>query len=273
MRETHRQGGMVNWAHLRDELEFALDAALGELDTVDILTDTKIPETLIFWYHLLNCGFRLPATAGTDRADPHIPVGHQRVYTSLEGPLNYDGWIETIRRGASFVTNGPMVELTVDGAGPGSEIEASTPRALWVRAEANSQLPFERLEIIVNGRVVRSALASSSGRRARLVFELPLKGPAWVAARALGSHHREIMYYGHPEWAHPVVGHTNPVWVHSGGERLVVRESAEFLLDRVLKLEAWASEEAYFGDEARRQEALATIRRGIDFYRDLTRNR
>ena len=38
MRETHRQGGLVGWAHLRDELEFALDAALGELETVDILT-------------------------------------------------------------------------------------------------------------------------------------------------------------------------------------------------------------------------------------------
>src|SRR5262249_28276008 len=101
MRETHRQGGLVNWAHLRGELEFPLDAALGEVDTVDILTDTKIPETFTLWYSLLNCGFRIPATAGTDRADPHIPVGHQRVYTRAEGPLNYDGWIETIRRGAS----------------------------------------------------------------------------------------------------------------------------------------------------------------------------
>ena len=265
MRETHRQGGLVNWAHLRGELEFPLDAALGELDTVDILTDTKMPDTLISWYHLLNCGFRLPATAGTDRADPHIPIGHQRTYTRLEGSLNYDGWIETIRRGASFVTNAPMVELTVDGVGPGSELEATTQRALKVRAEANSQIPFERLEIILNGRVVRSVPASSEGRSARLVFDLPVKGPAWIAARAMGSFHPEIMYYGHPEWAHPVVGHTNPVWVRSGGERLAVRESAEFLLDWVRKLEAWARDEAYFGDDTRRQEALTTIRRGIDF--------
>src|SRR5262249_27361000 len=161
--------------------------ALGEVDTVDILTDTKIPETFTLWYSLLNCGFRIPATAGTDRADPHIPVGHQRVYTRAEGPLNYDGWIETIRRGASFVTNAPMVELTVDGAGPGSDLEAPTSRPLQVRAEANSQLPFERLEIIVNGRVVRTAPASASGRSSRLAFELPLKGPAWIAARALGA--------------------------------------------------------------------------------------
>ncbi|MEO7653483.1 MAG: hypothetical protein ABIZ80_23740, partial [Bryobacteraceae bacterium] len=60
MRETHKQGGLVSWAHQRDELEFPLDAALGQLDAVDIVTDTKIDQALTFWYSMLNCGLRLP---------------------------------------------------------------------------------------------------------------------------------------------------------------------------------------------------------------------
>ena len=268
MRETHRQGGLVNWAHLRDELEFALDAALGQLDTVDILTDTEMPQTLTFWYSLLNCGFRIPATGGTDRAEAHIPIGHQRVYARLDPPFSYAQWIEAIRKGATFVTNAPMVELTVDGAGPGGEIMLDAPRALRVRAVAESQLPFTTLDVVVNGEVVRSEPAAG-GRRARVEFDLPVRGSVWIAARALGARHPEIMYYPHPGWSHPVVGHTSPVYVRYRNEPLAVAASARFLLERVRKLEAWVRDEAYFGDEARRREALAATAQGIEFYRRL----
>ena len=47
MRETHRQGGLVNWAHLRPaQLEFPIDMVFGEIDTADILTHTRLPQTL-----------------------------------------------------------------------------------------------------------------------------------------------------------------------------------------------------------------------------------
>ena len=88
MRETHEQEGLVNWAHLRKELEFALDAALGELDAVDILANTRVREAQRSWYHLLNCGFRLPATAGTDRGGPAKPVGHHRTLRAAGGAIH-----------------------------------------------------------------------------------------------------------------------------------------------------------------------------------------
>jgi hypothetical protein len=267
MRETHRQGGLVNWAHLRHELEFPLDAALGELDTVDILTDTVLPDALTSWYHMLNCGLRLGATAGTDRDAPHIPIGHQRVYTRHDGPFSYAQWIDAIRKGASFVTNGPMVGLTVDGLGPGEEHVLSGPRRLRVEAWAESQIPFRTLDVVVNGEIARSAAAIDGGRRARLAFELPVSGPAWIAARALGDKHPEIMYYPHPEWSQPVGAHTSPVYVKYRDERLGVPASARVLLERLRKLETWARDEAYFGDERRKQEALETIARGMEIYR------
>ena len=237
---------------------------------MDILTDTHIPQTFTFWYHLLNCGFRLPVTAGSDRSPPHIPIGHQRVYTRVTPPLTYERWIEAIRRGASFVTNGPMLDLTVDGAGPGSELDVPAQRALRIRARAESQLPFKQLEIIINGSVVHSAPAESEGRRAQLEVDLPVKGPAWIAARALGDLHPEIIFYPRTDWTHPVAAHTSPVWIRGSG-RLAVGESADFMLQRVLKLEVWARNQAFFGDEQHRRDALATIQRGIDFYRGLAR--
>ena len=117
----------------------------GEIDTADILTHTRLPQTLKLWYHLLNCGFRLPATAGTDRIGPEEPVGHQRVYVKLEEPLTYPGWMEGLRQGRSFVTNGPMVSLSVNGRGPGETVTLSNPKVLRIQARGRSLRPFERL--------------------------------------------------------------------------------------------------------------------------------
>jgi hypothetical protein len=63
----------------------------------------------------------------------------------LDGKFDYARWLDGIRRGASFVTNGPMVTMTVDGSGPGSKLRTPAPKRVRIRAEASSQLLFERL--------------------------------------------------------------------------------------------------------------------------------
>ena len=34
------------------------------------------------------------------------------------------GWFDALKRGETFVTNGPMLELSVNGKGMGSELQA-----------------------------------------------------------------------------------------------------------------------------------------------------
>ena len=265
MRETHRQGGLVNWAHLRPaQKEFPIDMVLGEIDTADILTHTRLPQTLKLWYSLLNCGFRLPATAGTDRIAPEEPVGHQRVYVKLGGPLTYPGWMEGLRQGRSFVTNGPMVSLSLDGRGPGETLTLSKSKVLRVEARGRSLRPFERLEIVVNGRVAASVPARDQGRRAELSLDLPADQSLWIAARCMGGSPEETSI-----WTHPLFAHANPVYVDYAGRKLADPESGCYLLDFLKPLEKWAREEAYFENRQRRDQALSTIRQGMDFYRRL----
>lgn len=265
MRETHRQGGLVNWAHLRPaQLEFPIDMVFGEIDTADILTHTRLPQTLKLWYHLLNCGFRLPATAGTDRIGPEEPVGHQRVYVRLDGPLTYPGWMEGLRRGRSFVTNGPMVSLSVDGREPGDTLTLNKPKVLRIQARAHSLRPFERLEIVVNGRVAASVPAQDQGRRAQLSLEYPADRSLWMAARCMGGSPEETSI-----WTHPLFAHANPVYIDYPGRDLAEVESGCHLLDFLKPLEKWAREEAWFENQQRKDDSLATIRKGMDFYRRL----
>ena len=140
---THWQKGVVNYTHVSQAEDWSktpyaakaipIDVALGKIDTLDI--NNSWAASVPLWYRLLNCGFRVPATAGTDvflnRIGSNLPGG-DRVYVHIDGPLTYAGWIDGLKAGRSFVTNGPMLTFTVNGerAGGGAEArrEAEGPR-------------------------------------------------------------------------------------------------------------------------------------------------
>src|SRR5262249_20218348 len=72
---TRQQDGLVNYTHsASDPIDpygtaysakgLPVDAALGKVDTMDLNLSFK--GSVPLWYRLLNCGFRLPASAGTD---------------------------------------------------------------------------------------------------------------------------------------------------------------------------------------------------------------
>jgi hypothetical protein len=52
-------------------------------------------------------------------------------------------------------------------------------------------------------------------------------------------------------------------------EAIAIAESACFLLERMHKLEQWATTDAYFGDAAERERALGELRKGAEFYRKI----
>ena len=73
---------------------------------------------------------RLSASAGTDvflnKLRSGLP-GNGRVYAQVEGPFTYHSWAAAVRAGRTFVTNGPMLELKVDGGGIGSTLRRPAP--------------------------------------------------------------------------------------------------------------------------------------------------
>lgn len=109
---THWQQGLVNYTHAVQNPDkpfenpyaakgLPIDVALGKTDTLDL--NNAYQGTVPVWYRLLNCGFRLPGSAGTDcflnRIFSRLPGG-DRVYVQINGPLAYDRWIAGLKRGA-----------------------------------------------------------------------------------------------------------------------------------------------------------------------------
>ena len=67
------------------------------------------------YYQLLNCGLRIPPSAGSASGVLPNPVGYNRVYVHCDDELTWEQWWENLRRGQVVVTNGPLLRPRVFG--------------------------------------------------------------------------------------------------------------------------------------------------------------
>lgn len=210
-----------------------VDVALGKgefYDVVSLSSDERASAEM--YYRLLNCGFRLAATGGTDNfpdvwRDP--PVGSDRTYAKLGGRLTVPAWLAAVKAGRTFATTGPLVFLTVGGREPGEELRLTEGdvRPLRVHAIVRSIAPVERLEIIVNGKPeFTKSLEGLSSSLVEFEAQLPIPDGGWVAARVVGPPSRYVA----DSYA---FAQTSPVYVVRGSKTFISREDAKYLADVV----------------------------------------
>jgi Tol biopolymer transport system component len=238
---TREQGGIAGFVHpflnrITEPRQAAgslipLDAALGRGDFYDIgaLYSDEMASTEMY-YRLLNAGFRIPATGGTDNfsdvwRDP--PPGADRTFVRVDGALSLESWMDGIRAGRTFASTGPILLLDVAGREPGDEITlgSGAPAALPVRVELRSITPVDSIEIIVNGRVA-AAMAPDDPAIAVFEADVPIPDGGWIAARARGPSSRYVT----DSYA---FAQTTPVWVVRDGRPWTSAEDARFLADAV----------------------------------------
>jgi TolB protein len=250
--------------------ELPVDLALGQVDAMDVMSNGDEIASMELWYRLLNCGFRLAISAGTDSftnvADHYTPGG-SRVYVHSGRDLRYDEWVAAYKRGRSFASNGPIVSLTVNGKEPGDEIRfpARSTQKVRLRATLHTQVPVDKFEVVVNGRPVLSRDATR-GNQLSIDEEVPLTHSSWIAARAIGPWHRLVLN------DIQAFAHTSPVYVNFGDERLVSGEDAHFWIAWIDKLIALVNQRGQFSTPERRREVLDLFRRGQEVYRGLLKS-
>ena len=142
-RQCKRQGGLVVLPHFPNpRAEQAACILSGAADGVEMtswgnLYDGIDPYSLSDWYRYLNCGYLVPAVAGTDKMTATIAVGTVRTYARLAPgvELSYETWKEAIRRGETFATYGPLLEFQVEGRPMGSRmVPSAVATAPWTSA-------------------------------------------------------------------------------------------------------------------------------------------
>ena len=247
--------------------EMPVDLALGAIDAMDVLSNNDEIANTEVYYRLLNCGFRLAMSAGTDsftNVADHYTMGGGRVYVYVGDRLRYDEWVRNYKGGRSFVSNGPMLSLRVNGKQPGEELKFTEGAEQKVRVQATlaTQIPVDVFEIVVNGKVVSSRPLAGS-KNATIDEQITLGRSSWLAARALGPGHRLVLNDVQ------AYAHTSPVHIVLGGRKLVVRDDAHFFVDWIERLIARVEERGRFTTPEHKKEVIDLFHRGLDVYRKL----
>lgn len=179
------------------------------------------------WYRFLNIGKPMPATAGTDMMANfyRLPaIGTARAYVPASGGSDpYMAAVDQVRQGRGFVTTGPALLFAVAGQRPGDVVRAGKQE--W-SIDLASVRPVERVEIVVNGKVVESLKGFAGKGRTKYRGSVVLPAGGWVAARAVGG------ATGWPIMSYAQFAHTQPVWIdHVGStDQIAARAAATDLL-------------------------------------------
>ena len=174
---------------------------------------------------MLNLGLRIAPAGGSDYPYIDLP-GAARNYVHIDGAFTTEAWFEGLRRGNTFVSNGPLLELDVNGAGMGTDLNIESNESVEIRASARLNPDFDklnRLELIVQGEVVASATSSSGAESLKINHRLTPETGLWLAIRAYG---RGI-----------AVAHSGPVYVRLADDpATLARNLAPALVDKYIGL-------------------------------------
>lgn len=266
---AHKQGALVGYVHPFDTVpdpadkkttlvhELPVGVALGAVDYFEVVGFSDHKATAEVWHRLLNSGFRIAAGAGTDAmanfASLRGPVGTNRVYVNHTGPLQPDAWNENLRKGNSFVTNGPLVWFSIDGNGPGNELKLSAPGEVKFQATLRSIIPVDHLEILHNGKAIKTLELKGDRTSGDFSGTLPAAESGWYLLRAWND-----------KATHPVLdiypyATTNPVYVMVKDQPVSIQKDRDYFaawIDRII--EATRANTDYYSEQEK-QDVLKML--------------
>ena len=267
---AHAQHALVGYVHPYDSVpdpvkdasvshELPVDLALGNVDYIEVTGFAEHKSTASVWYRLLNCGFRLPTAAGTDAmanfASLRGPVGLNRVYVKVPaGPLNIETWLDSLKHGRTFATNGPLLGFSLGGKQLGDEVslparENKMKFTAWLR----SFVPIDHLQVICNGDVVRDLKINGDRETADVEDTIPLSRSGWCLLRAWSE-----------KAEHPILdmypyATTSPIYVTVAGSHPKPAEDAAYFIAWIDRMIDAAKSNQDWNTEAEKASVLETL--------------
>jgi hypothetical protein len=278
--QVQRQGGLAIFSHpyaggvslakdsgLCFARELPLAVALGRARMWDLLCwGGSLDDKLRDWYRWLNLGFRLAIGGSTDcymnNPAEIIAPGHNRTYAKAAG-LTIPDLVDAYRRGRTVATNGPLLVFTVAGHDVGDvlTLDGRKPQRLQLHVEAHAVQGLEHVEIVANGRPVKSLVVDGQ-QHAEATFAYEVGRSCWLAARSMGRQGAG----GGP------FAHTSPVYVQYGQTALEVQPAdVEYFLGWLAEYRRAVEEYGRRNGHAPQEYAglLARIEQAAGVYRRL----
>jgi TolB protein len=278
---AHAQGALAGYVHpfvtapdpddrhVPLTTDLPVSAAIGAVDYLEVVGFSDHRTTADVWYRLLNCGFRIPAGGGTDAmtnfASLRGPVGLARVFVRTGRELTRESWLAGIREGRTFATNGPLLQFSIDGRGPGDVIRLPAgSHRLALKATLRSIVPIDHLEVVTNG-AIESLPLGADRASADVERTINVNRSGWYTLRA------------HSDRAtHPILdlypfATTSPVYVTVDNQPIRSAIDARYFLAWLDRLEEVTRAHDAWNTDAERTAVLESISRARAVYRDQTK--
>ena len=234
--------------------EALVAAILGKIDAIECDPQPRSQPFFPWVYKLWNAGIFLPLVGGSAKDSNATALGAMRTYAQIpnEEARTYPAWVEAVRAGRTFATNGPILSFEVERTGEATAI---------LRAKAECLTAFSRFEILANGETVASASSEPADGlfRTKIEIEFTLTETTWFAARCIGGA--------------PVSGegttfaHTSATLLSLQDRPFVPRAKAIAALKPLVgEVRTWAEDRGQYTDEKWRMQLVARCNSASHFF-------
>ena len=219
-RRAHALTGIMHNGEWGGDVAAAVLLAENLVDFIEVFA-FRTPNYDV-WYQVLNTGLRIAPTAGTDApcGAGGVPPGTPRFYARVEGPLTRKSFMDAVREARTFVTNGPLLRVTVEGREMGDELVLDHPSRVRMRATVRydpERTRVDRVEFIHNDYLIGTFGPSDEPGRIAVEMGLPIEEASWLAIRTYGNRLDALAVRDSSVWRHGY-SHSSPVWVRVAGE-------------------------------------------------------
>ena len=262
---AHEMGGTVIWCHNKWGLEDIPSWLSGRLEANNIFDGGTHGSYEHSFYSYLNAGIKVPFSTGTD----WFIYDFSRVYVPADERPTPDEWLDQLAAGRSFITNGPLLEFTVNGQGIGDDLSLESPGLVTVQCRAAGRVDFERIELVQSGRIIASVPSEPGDGHftAKLEVGIDIRQPCWLALRTPPPSIPDDPDYADPsplnEYGRELFAHTSATFVDVAGKRIFQHEAGEQLLADMQEGREFISQRGLFADETERQRVLEVYDAGI----------
>lgn len=187
---------------LQYQAEYSEDYDLLEVfNGLEMMSEPKLRKVLFDWIKLLGRGHRYTGTGNSDShnlffLDPGLPRNYIRVPGSKSDAddlkVAESQIIASLRKGRVTVSSGPMLEVEVNGKGPGETakiLDGKVP--LHVRIQAPSWVSVDSVEVLLGGDGRRVRWLTVKEKKAPLRFDqtiqLDVPGKTFVVVLVKGT--------------------------------------------------------------------------------------
>jgi hypothetical protein len=181
------------------------------------------------YFHVLNCGLRIPPAAGSGSGVNDNPVGTNRVYVHCGDEFTPEAWWQGLTAGRVFVTNGPLLRPSVEGQAPGYvfHIDGEERVSLEIGLNLATRVPIEYLQIIKNGELYSDVRLDEWKKKKGRLPPVEFESSGWFLVRANTTHPKTYQFAS-----------SGPYYVEKAGQPRVSRRSVQFFLDWIVAAES-----------------------------------